>query len=222
MPNIFQKQIKIIDKYIEELNSNTLSLKNSLELLKTATTALESAKDLLLSQNNTISNETNNFLMGNNLEKYYKDLLIRKKMISELNEKYRNLVLQSKLKLDENKENNDNETETLLIKEKDEKKQEVELGFIMDKKETLMNKGIKDLEEIKDNIGEIKENISKQKSDLNELEDIIDENENNTSKAEGIIDFLTSDKKRSKILLYVINIFLLILIITIIIRKIFK
>ena len=205
MPNIFQKQIKIIDKYIEELNSNTLSLKNSLELLKTATTALESAKDLLLSQNNTISNETNNFLMGNNLERYYKDLLIRKKMISELNEKYRNLVLQSKLKLDENKENNDNETETLLIKDKDEKKQEVELGFIMDKKETLMNKGIKDLEEIKDNIGEIKENISKQKSDLNELEDIIDENENNTSKAEGIIDFLTSDKKRSKILLYVIN-----------------
>ena len=176
MPNIFQKQIKIIDKYIEELNSNTLSLKNSLELLKTATTALESAKDLLLSQNNTISNETNNFLMGNNLEKYYKDLLIRKKMISELNEKYRNLVLQNKLKLDENKENNDNETETLLIKDKDEKKQEVELGFIMDKKETLMNKGIKDLEEIKDNIGEIKENISKQKSDLNKLEDIIDEN----------------------------------------------
>ena len=198
MPNIFQKQIKIIDKYIEELNSNTLSLKNSLELLKTATTALESAKDLLLSQNNTISNETNNFLMGNNLEKYYKDLLIRKKMISELNEKYRNLVLQSKLKLDENKENNDNETETLLIKDKDEKKQEVELGFIMDKKETLMNKGIKDLEEIKDNIGEIKENISKQKSDLNELEDIIDENENNTSKAEGIIDFLTSDRKDPK------------------------
>ena len=45
--------------------------------------------------------------------------------------------------MDENKENNDNETETLLDKEKDEKKQEVELGFIMDKKETLMNKGIK-------------------------------------------------------------------------------
>ena len=34
-------------------------------------------------------------------------------MISELNEKYRNLVLQSKLKLDENKENNNEKTDNI-------------------------------------------------------------------------------------------------------------
>ena len=34
MSDIFQKKLKLIDKNIKELNSNTLGLKESLELLK--------------------------------------------------------------------------------------------------------------------------------------------------------------------------------------------
>ena len=217
MSDIFKKKIKLIDKNIDELNSNTLNDKESLELLKTTTNLLNSASDLILSQNNTISDETNDFLLQNNLEIYYNDLLSRKKIISELTEKYSNIIKERQLSAEsESINNSDNESDSLL------KKPQIELRFAMNKKQALIEEGQKGLEEIRDNMGEINENLNKQKEDLYELDDDINDNELNAENAGGIINIILSDNKKAKILLSITNVLLFILIIIVIIYKFFK
>ena len=172
MSDIFQKKLKLIDKNITELNSNTLEIKESLELLKTTTNLLNSANDMIIAQNNTINNETNNFLLGNSIEKYYKELLNRKKQISDLTVKYKDIVKEKKMQLEgESINNSDNETDFLLRK----KRPEIDLQFVINKKEKLVNKGQKDLEEIKNDIEQIQENINKQKDDLAQTVKQLDE-----------------------------------------------
>jgi hypothetical protein len=217
MSDIFKKKIKLIDKNIDELNSNTLNDKESLELLKTTTNLLNSASDLILSQNNTISDETNDFLLQNNLEIYYNDLLSRKKIISELTEKYSNIIKERQLSAEsESINNSDNESDSLL------KKPQIELRFAMNKKQALIEEGQKGLEEIRDNMGEINENLNKQKEDLYELDDDINDNELNAENAGGIINIILSDNKKAKILLSITNVLLFLLIIIVIIYKFFK
>ena len=217
MSDTFKKKIKLIDKNIDELNSNTLNDKESLELLKTTTNLLNSASDLILSQNNTISDETNDFLLQNNLEIYYNDLLSRKKIISELTEKYSNIIKERKLSAEsESINNSDNESDSLL------KKPQIELRFAMNKKQALIEEGQKGLEEIRDNMGEINENLNKQKEDLYELDDDINDNELNAENAGGIINIILSDNKKAKILLSITNVLLFLLIIIVIIYKFFK
>ena len=207
MSDIFKKKIKLIDKNIDELNSNTLNDKESLELLKTTTNLLNSASDLILSQNNTISDETNDFLLQNNLEIYYNDLLSRKKIISELTEKYSNIIKERQLSAEsESINNSDNESDSLL------KKPQIELRFAMNKKQALIEEGQKGLEEIRDNMGEINENLNKQKEDLYELDDDINDNELNAENAGGIINIILSDNKKVKILLSITNVLLFLLI----------
>ena len=217
MSDTFKKKIKLIDKNIDELNSNTLNDKESLELLKTTTNLLNSASDLILSQNNTISDETNDFLLQNNLEIYYNDLLSRKKIISELTEKYSNIIKERQLSAEsESINNSDNESDSLL------KKPQIELRFAMNKKQALIEEGQKGLEEIRDNMGEINENLNKQKEDLYELDDDINDNELNAENAGGIINIILSDNKKAKILLSITNVLLFLLIIIAIIYKFFK
>ena len=217
MSDIFKKKIKLIDKNIDELNSNTLNDKESLELLKTTTNLLNSASDLILSQNNTISDETNDFLLQNNLEIYYNDLLSRKKIISELTEKYSNIIKERQLSAEsESINNSDNESDSLL------KKPQIELRFAMNKKQALIEEGQKGLEEIRDNMGEINENLNKQKEDLYELDDDINDNELNAENAGGIINIILSDNKKAKILWSITNVLLFLLIIIVIIYKFFK
>ena len=207
MSDTFKKKIKLIDKNIDELNSNTLNDKESLELLKTTTNLLNSASDLILSQNNTISDETNDFLLQNNLEIYYNDLLSRKKIISELTEKYSNIIKERQLSAEsESINNSDNESDSLL------KKPQIELRFAMNKKQALIEEGQKGLEEIRDNMGEINENLNKQKEDLYELDDDINDNELNAENAGGIINIILSDNKKVKILLSITNVLLFLLI----------
>ena len=217
MSDTFKKKIKLIDKNIDELNSNTLNDKESLELLKTTTNLLNSASDLILSQNNTISDETNDFLLQNNLEIYYNDLLSRKKIISELTEKYSNIIKERQLSAEsESINNSDNESDSLL------KKPQIELRFAMNKKQALIEEGQKGLEEIRDNMGEINENLNKQKEDLYEIDDDINDNELNAENAGGIINIILSDNKKAKILLSITNVLLFLLIIIVIIYKFFK
>ena len=217
MSDTFKKKIKLIDKNIDELNSNTLNDKESLELLKTTTNLLNSASDLILSQNNTISDETNDFLLQNNLEIYYNDLLSRKKIISELTEKYSNIIKERQLSAEsESINNSDNESDSLL------KKPQIELRFAMNKKQALIEEGQKGLEEIRDNMGEINENLNKQKEDLYELDDDINDNELNAENVGGIINIILSDNKKAKILLSITNVLLFLLIIIVIIYKFFK
>ena len=217
MSDTFQKKIKLIDKNIDELNSNTLNEKESLELLKTTTNLLNSASGLILSQNNTISDETNNFLLGNDLEIYYKDLLKRKKIISELTQKYSKIIKERKISIEnDNINNSDNESDSLL------KKPQVELRFVINKNQALIEEGQKGLEEIRDNMGEINNNLNKQKEELYELEDDINDNELNMQSAGGIIDMILADNKKSRMLLFITNILLFLLIIIVIVYKIFK
>ena len=218
MSNTFEKKIKLIDKNIDELNSNTLNEKESLELLKTTTNLLNSANDLILSQNNTINEETNNFLLGNNLERYYNDLLKRKQIISKLTDKYSKIIKEKKIsfEIDNINNDNDNESDSLL------KKPQVELRFVMNKNQALIEEGQKGLEEIRDNMGEINNNLNKQKEELYELDDDINDNELNVQSAGGIIDMILTDNKKSRMLLFITNILLFLLIIIIIVYKIFK
>ena len=217
MSDTFQKKIKLIDKNIDELKSNTLNEKESLELLKTTTNLLNSANDLILSQNNTISDETNNFLLENDLDKYYKDLLKRKQIISELTDKYSKIIEERKVSIEiDNINNSDSESDSLL------KKPQVELKFVINKKQALIEEGQKGLEEIRDNMGEINNNLNIQKNDLYELDDDVNDNELNMQSAGGIIDMILSDNKKSRMLLFITNILLFLLIIIIIVFKIFK
>ena len=218
MSNTFEKKIKLIDKNIDELNSNTLNEKESLELLKTTTNLLNSANDLILSQNNTINDETNNFLLGNNLERYYNDLLKRKQIISKLTDKYSKIIKEKKIsfEIDNINNDNDNESDSLL------KKPQVELRFVMNKNQALIEEGQKGLEEIRDNMGEINNNLNKQKEELYELDDDINDNELNVQSAGGIIDMILTDNKKSRMLLFITNILLFLLIIIIVVYKIFK
>ena len=220
MSQSFEKKIKLIDYNIKQLNSNTLNLKDSMLLLKTTTNFLSSAKDLILSQHNTISDESNQFLVTHNLEQYYNELLIRQKQITELTNKYKSTFQSQKNII--NEENNiddiDNEKNTLLSKEN----KPIELGFVIDKNEALMKKGNKDLEEICNDMNLIKKNIDEQGKDINDIGELGDINEKKTKNGEIIIRDMIDEKNWSKIMLTILNILLFVLILGIIIVKILK
>ena len=177
MSKTFEKIIKSIDKNIKKLHSNKLNLQESIILLKTTTNLLSSAKDYILSQHNTICDETNDFLLNSNLEKYYNDLIIRKKTISDLTEKYKTMSKSQNNNILNLEENNiddiDNEKNTLLNKDNNN----IELGFVIDKNEALMKKGNKDLENICNDIKEIKNNIYNQGKNVNDLDELTIRNE---------------------------------------------
>ena len=215
MSDQFEKKIKIIDKNIKTLNSNSLNLKESLKLLKSTTNLLSAANNLIISQHNTINDESNVFLINTNLENYYNELLIRKKTIADLTEKYN---LQKNNYIDENltEEENDNEKNTLLNKDNNNP---IELEFIMDKNENLVKKGYKDLEKIQENIGSIKNDIYNQGKSINELGDTIYKNEQRAKSGESIIDDIILNQNCTKILLTVLNILLFVLILAMIIYK---
>ena len=215
MSDQFEKKIKIIDKNIKTLNSNSLNLKESLKLLKSTTNLLSAANNLIISQHNTINDESNVFLINTNLENYYNELLIRKKTIADLTEKY-NLQKNNYLDEDLTEEDIDNEKNTLLNKDNNNP---IELEFIMDKNENLVKKGYKDLEKIQENIGSIKNDIYNQGKSINELGDTIYKNEQRAKSGESIIDDIILNQNCTKILLTVLNILLFVLILAIIIYK---
>jgi hypothetical protein len=215
MSDQFQKKLKIIDKNIKTLNSNTLNLKESLKLLKSTTNLLSAANNLIISQHNTINDESNVFLINNNLEKYYNELLIREKTIADLTKKY-NLQKNNFLEEDITEEDIDNEKNTLLNKDNNNP---IELAFIMDKNETLVKKGYKDLENIQDNMSSIKNDIYNQGKSINELGDTIYKNEQKAKTGESLIDEIILNQNCVKLLLTVLNFLLFVLILAIIIYK---
>ena len=217
MSQSFEKKIKLIDKNIQKLNSNNLNLKEAVLLLKTTTNFLSSAKDLILSQHNTISDDTNEFLVTNNLENYYNELLIRQKQITELTNKYKSIYQsQQNIINEENCDDIDNEKNTLLNKENNP----IELGFVIDKNEKLMKRGNKDLEEICNDMTLIKKNINDQGKNINDIGELADINEKKTKNGEIIIKDMIEEKNWSKIMLIILNILLFVLILGIIIVKI--
>ena len=219
MSQSFEKKIKVIDKNLKKLNSNTLNLKDSMLLLKTTTNFLSSAKDLILSQHNTISDESNEFLVTNNLEEYYNELLIRQKQITELTNKYKSTFqTQKNIINEENGDDIDNEKNTLLNKENSP----IELGFVIDKNEALMKKGNKDLQEICTDMNLIKKNIDEQGQSINDIGELADINEKKAKNGGIIINDMIEEKNWSKIMLIILNVLLFVLFLGIILVKILK
>ena len=79
--------------------------------------------------------------------------------------------------------------------------------------------GFKDLEQIQDNIGSIKNDIYNQGKSINELGDTIYKNEQRAKSGESIIDDIILNQNCTKILLTVLNILLFVLILAMIIYK---
>ena len=182
--NNFEKKIKLIDKNIKTLHSNKLNKNESIKLLQSTTKLLSSAKDLIIDQHNTISDDTNNFFMNNNLDKYYNDLVIRKKTISDLTEKYKfQFPSKNSVSSEENLDDPDNENNALLNPDNPN-----ELGYIYDKTEALMKKGNKDLENIYNDMSEIKKNIYGQGKNMSDLDELVVKSEKKAKSGEFILD----------------------------------
>ena len=213
--NLFQKKIKLIDKNITTLHSNKLNIKESLKLLKSTTNLLSSAKELIISQYNTISDDSNNFLINVNLDKYYNDLVIRKKTISDLTQKYKSQFLsKNSVSSEENLDDPDNENNALLGRDNPN-----ELGYMYDNTEALMKKVNKDLDNIYNNMSEIKTNIYRQSKDVSDLDELVVKSEKKAKSGNIILDDIIKEKNYGKCLLIILNILLFVLILAIIIFK---
>ena len=213
--NNFEKKIKLIDKNIKTLHSNKLNKNESIKLLQSTTKLLSSAKDLIIDQHNTISDDTNNFFMNNNLDKYYNDLVIRKKTISDLTEKYKSqFPSKNSVSSEENLDDPDNENNALLNPDNPN-----ELGYIYDKTEALMKKGNKDLENIYNDMSEIKKNIYGQGKNMSDLDELVVKSEKKAKSGEFILDDIIKEQNYGKCLLIIFNILLFVLILSIIIYK---
>jgi hypothetical protein len=213
--NLFEKKIKLIDKNITTLHSNKLNIKESLKLLKSTTNLLSSAKELIISQYNTISDDSNNFLIDNNLDKYYNDLVIRKKTISDLTQKYKSQNLsKNSVSSEENLDDPDNESNALLNRDNPN-----ELGYMYDNTEALMKKANTDLDNIYNNMTEIKKNISGQSKDVSDLDELVVKSEKKAKSGNIILDDIIKEQNYGKCLLIIFNILLFVLILSIIIFK---
>ena len=213
--NLFEKKIKLIDKNITTLHSNKLNIKESLKLLKSTTNLLSSAKELIISQYNTISDDSNNFLIDNNLDKYYNDLVIRKKTISDLTQKYKSQNLsKNSVSSEENLDDPDNESNALLNRDNPN-----ELGYMYDNTEALMKKANTDLDNIYNNMSEIKKNISSQSKDVSDLDELVVKSEKKAKSGNIILDDIIKEQNYGKCLLIIFNILLFVLFLAIIIFK---
>jgi hypothetical protein len=213
--NLFEKKIKLIDKNITTLHSNKLNIKESLKLLKSTTNLLSSAKELIIAQYNTISDDSNNFLIDNNLDKYYNDLVIRKKTISDLTQKYKSQNLsKNSVSSEENLDDPDNESNALLNRDNPN-----ELGYMYDNTEALMKKANTDLDNIYNNMSEIKKNISGQSKDVSDLDELVVKSEKKAKSGNIILDDIIKEQNYGKCLLIIFNILLFVLFLAIIIFK---
>jgi hypothetical protein len=213
--NLFEKKIKLIDKNITTLHSNKLNIKESLKLLKSTTNLLSSAKELIIAQYNTISDDSNNFLIDNNLDKYYNDLVIRKKTISDLTQKYKSQNLsKNSVSSEENLDDPDNESNALLNRDNPN-----ELGYMYDNTEALMKKANTDLDNIYNNMTEIKKNISGQSKDVSDLDELVVKSEKKAKSGNIILDDIIKEQNYGKCLLIIFNILLFVLFLAIIIFK---
>ena len=213
--NNFEKKIKLIDKNIKTLHSNKLNRNESIKLLQSTTKLLSSAKDLIIDQHNTISDDTNNFFMNNNLDKYYNDLVIRKKTISDLTQKYKSQNLsKNSVSSEENLDDPDNESNALLNRDNPN-----ELGYMYDNTEALMKKANTDLDNIYNNMTEIKKNISGQSKDVSDLDELVVKSEKKAKSGNIILDDIIKEQNYGKCLLIIFNILLFVLFLAIIIFK---
>jgi hypothetical protein len=151
--------------------------------------------------------------------------IIRKKIISDFTGKYKYLLKAKKSSnsiITEENIDDDNESSSLLSSDIEHNKNNthVELGFIIDKNETLMKRSNKDLEQIANDMGEIRKNLHGQGKKIEDFGDSADLNERRAKSGDILIkDIVRDENCTTKLSLTIIKTLLFVLIIAIIIYK---
>ncbi len=203
--NLMEKiDINIIDKKIYD---DPLLLKNTTELLSKANT--------LLSQQKNIHND---FFQNQFLESCYNDIKQRKEKLNDITQQYKNQIIQKRKKkifLNENDYLNDDYNFNKDIN----LEKPYELGFITDLNESLLSGSVKNLNNIKNNVKITAQSLKKQGDKLNNISDKMNTNEESVKEGNKILDSISCTKNCRKILLFIINILLSLVIVMVFLYK---
>lgn len=220
--NIFNLQKSQNHLLTEEEEKN--ELKQGSLLLKETTKLLSTVNTILLKEKTNIeNNNNNNYLTESKIEYYYKEVIQRKKILSEITNKYEKKVkknLQNKNRIID--VNFDIEGE---IEEFDEEilnqGKRVDLEFITNYNENLLGKSLKNLVNTQNNLQESTKDIYTQGNKLSKISEKVIENEKKAETGNDYLDFISWNKKSKKYSLMIINIFLFLCIVLIFIYKLF-
>ena len=209
MFNEFQKLINKIDQNIQDkkIYDDPLMLKNTTELLSSA--------NILLSKQKNIHND---YFQNQFLESCYNDLLQRKNKLSDITNQYKNQILQKRknMKLDFGEEDY-LEDDNFKMFDRDininTDNNSYELGFITNLNESLLNRTVKNLNNIQNNVEITSLNLKAQGDKLHNISNKTNINEENTKIGTNYIDSISCNQKCRKFLLMIINILLFITII---------
>ena len=199
--------INIQDKKIYD---DPILLKNTTELLSSA--------NLLLSQQKNVHND---YFQNEFLESCYNEIKKRKDKLSDITSQYKNQIFQKnkkKIIFDEsdyllNEEYNKFNTDINL-------NPNYELSLITNLNESLLTGSVKNLYNIKNNVEITAQSLKEQGEKLNSLSTQANSNEEEVKFGTKLIDSISCNKKCRKMLLFIINILLFIVIIMVLFYKI--
>lgn len=228
--NEFPSFLQKIDNNINNLNlllstpsySSSPISPNISKLLKETNELISSSNSFLSSLLNSQNSSTfqNDLFFNQKLEKYYKDLISRKKQVSLLTRQFQEKLLgisksynnNNKIIIS-NEDDNYNENDKLL------NNKPVELEFLTDYNERLLGDSIKNITKTNKNIEETIKNEKEQGNKLNEIYYKAEDNEAKTKIGRDYINSITCQEKCKRISLMTLNIILFLTIILMIIYK---
>ena len=217
MLNEFQKLINKIDQNIQDkkIYDDPLLLKNTTELLCSANNLLSKQKNI-----------HNDYFQNEFLEMCCNDIKIRKKQLTDINNHYKNQILNKnkKRRLDFDEEDYLNDGDLKMFNNIDNNNYSntnhpYELGFITNLNESLLNGTVKNLNNIQNNIEITSNNLKMQRDKLVNISNKTNNNEENTKVGTKFIDSISCNQKCRKFLLMIINILLFLVIIMVFIYK---
>ena len=217
MLNEFQKLINKIDQNIQDkkIYDDPLLLKNTTELLCSANNLLSKQKNI-----------HNDYFQNEFLEMCCNDIKIRKKQLTDINNHYKNQILNKnkKRRLDFDEEDYLNDGDLKMFNNIDNNNYSntnhpYELGFITNLNESLLNGTVKNLNNIQNNIEITSNNLKMQGDKLANISNKSSHNEENTKIGTKFIDSISCNQKCRKFLLMAINILLFLVIVMVIFYK---
>ena len=208
----FQQLMNKIDKNINDkkIYDDPLLLKNTTELLSSA--------NILLSKEKNIHND---YFQNEFLEKCYNELKSRKNQLNDINNYYKNQLLNKRKKynIDFGEEDYLNIEGNKIFDKDINTDKPYELGFITNLNESLLSGAVQNLYSIQNNIEITSNNLKYQGDKLNNISNKTNHNEENTKVGTKFIDTISCNQKCRKFLLMIINILLFIVIILVFIYK---
>ena len=208
----FQLLMNKIDKNINDkkIYDDPLLLKNTTELLSSA--------NILLSKEKNIHND---YFQNEFLEKCYNELKSRKNQLNDINNYYKNQLLNKRKKynIDFGEEDYLNIEGNKIFDKDINTDKPYELGFITNLNESLLSGAVQNLYSIQNNIEITSNNLKYQGDKLNNISNKTNHNEENTKVGTKFMDTISCNQKCRKFLLMIINILLFIVIILVFIYK---